>query len=308
MASAGALDHERSRAPLPAREVERGDVLARGWTEVSTELTREAVDLRTAEGDADLWTDRWQVDLRHGWLPRVEAFLRLRTTRRQGVPALLDPQAGSLAHRSARVQVYGGFLDPAMGLRGALLKQDWPGTWVSWEAGYKAPYGPDGGEGASGGLAGLSTGTPDAWGALSARRRIGALRLGLTTGWVIRFPGLVSGLASEPDAVVRRDPGDGPQVGGDALLQAGPLFTEARIDWRHFGPEVQRVRPATGPVVRRVDKAAGSQLMWTVRAGTQLSRGLMASAVVQTPLDASGYTWPDGLLGPRIGGQLQVFF
>jgi len=26
------------------------------------------------------------------------------------------------------------------------------------------------------------------------------------------------------------------------------------------------------------------------------------------PLDASGYTRPDGLLGPRVGGQLQVFF
>lgn len=241
VALAGGFTHRESRAPLPAREVERGLGLPSGWTEARATLGRT----------------RWS-DLRPrpfpGALERREARLDLAVglgggvTLEAGLPWVDLHTAGVLGAGwgSATVGAVWAPLQRVAPDRSAGLEVRW--TAPSGQA--RLPLGPPTHEVVAGGVA------RGRWGALR-----GTGRVGVRGAPAARVPWL-------RDATGRQqllDPGEAVWASAEALLQAGPLLggLEAEGAW------VAADRVDGQPVV-----AAGAVAVLRPQGAVQLNRAV----------------------------------
>jgi len=278
--------------------VERGLILPQGWTGVAVDgeaLSSETVHQRVGDPLTAAVPDLYQqVELRveHGLLPRVSGWL-------------------SLGHGWARVhgglhdqryERHSGLMDPAMGLRWSVVQDDARGHHLAVETGWQ-----------SGTEAWGNVRPEQAWDALhvgvAARERLGALAVSGQADWVMRPP-CCAGQAVDwgvpaTDVHQRVDPGDGPRVVVDALLQAGPLLGRAGIDatWRgrlDLWPE--------GVILTTTRERYAEGDVW-VGGGLQLTRGVALDARWSRPWmrrDWSEGPWAS--LDSRVGLGVDAWF
>lgn len=202
--AAAGLHAKPSRAPLPAREVERGLVLPKGWTEVGVDLARKVADERwTASGATEVAPARYArwtqvVRLRHGVAPGLELWVT--------VP-WHQARLGSAS--------VAGLGDAAFGARIGLGDREPPRRALALELAWESAS-------ATEVPIALGVGTPECEIALAGRAEIGALALSARGGYAARLPGPVRWL---PGTI---DPGDLVRGRLDARFQFGPFVALAQ--------------------------------------------------------------------------------
>lgn len=314
-AQAGPVGAVRSREPLPAREVERGPVLARGWSALSAGWSQRLGTARVLVDRPEtfaVWRYRDQaltttpVGLTHGLTARVAGSLDL-AWREHAVDGTQPARARGLG-------------DVRLGLSAVLAERDVGGRWLAGELSFRTPVGND----HPGSDADLPLAAPGSRlrAGLVGRQRIGALRVDLEVAGARDLAGVVgSGVLPERCAGLVGRSTVGALGGGwvgegsvRALVQAGPLFGTSSLDgqaWtgrilRH-GPECRR--QAAGRVAKGLDNP-GHAVDGTIGVGAQLGRGVELRVEGGGPVAGrSREHWlVERVAGRSLGGALTAWF
>lgn len=305
------------RNPLPAREVERGLLLPKGWLELSLGYDHKiGTGAWTAAGEKELfeharWTYRTEkATLRYGLGPRVELWWQLPFHQAQLTNDLLgtDTRDGSIG-------------DPRFGARFELMETEAPTRSVALELAYKGPAAQETPGTYIGGPLNMSqfvftTGTPDLSVGIGAKQQAGPIAVTAHLGYVRRFSAVVQYLVELENLqfLGRMKPGD--QVVGDlhvgvqagpAWLYAGPRFElrgETRIGTTSAGLSPSKQLDA-------VEGSDGKAVDLDVGAVLGLSRGVDVVGYARLPVageDLQFFPIEDlqPTYGPTFGGALEL--
>lgn len=271
---AGAASVEPGREPLPAREVERGLVLPKGWTELAVALGRKRADERWSDaGEAVALDGRYtllteQVALRHGVAPGHELWLVVpwHQARLEGDDAAVEAGLG----------------DVRFGWRWQLLRREPPSTALAIELAWEAATADEGP------TLPLGAGTSELWFGVAGRRQLGGLALTARVDAVHRLTGRVAYLSEGREPSQLLSPGDLVVGSLEALLQAGPLLLSAtpRLGWRGDA----RVGPDTG-ALRRLDDTDATFADLRLGVGLALTRAVELGYAHERPIVGEDFTF-----------------
>ena len=294
-AEAGLFEPLRSRDPLPAREVERSPLTPMGWSTAELGLGR-----RTSGSSNQVGFD---LDLSHGLARRVDGWLSLhhRTHTDDGLRT-------------------SGVAEPSFGLRGVVAQRDVGGTWLTWDLGYRAPLGHEHPNARLGPA--ISEANPRAWLGLIGRQRSGGLQVEAGARGAVDLPAAVGFGTPDPCGDVWTMPVSwiGPTPVGEgwlsALLQAGPLLFEGRLDAEGWGAREMRAArrdskascpPNSGPTRRML--VPGWAVDGRLGGGLQFSRGLIGRFEAILPVAEGGAVRPvHHVRGSGVRGSIQGAF
>lgn len=225
-ALAAGFETKTMRDPLPAREVERGLNMPKGWLEFGL-----GADVKPASG---YWgEDGEPVDFDEAsWLYTTESLaIRYGVARRGELFWTVKTHYASLTNetRSTDISTF-GLGDPSFGFQLELLQKQAPLTSLALRAAYKAPAANESpgnytGQANSFSAIVLTTGTPDLSLSLLGKQQLGPAALTLGATYVNRFSNTVQYLVENENNQfnARIKPGNLVVVDGDLLLQLGPV-------------------------------------------------------------------------------------
>ncbi len=331
-ALAGGFGEKTMRAPMPTTEVERSLILPRGWVETKVDFEQKVATAswnsagERVDFDHSTWlyrTERLTLSLGYG--PHSEMwfsvpFHQARLTQdRPDVPAdytQVDIRDNSIG-------------DPKVGWRVEILRTEAPLTSVVFNTYWKGPAASEAPGTFIGGPLNVqgfvfTTGTPDAYFGVAAKRQFGPASFTLNAGYMRRFSSTVQYLIELENMqfLGRIAPGDELQVDTDLTVQAGPVAlhagtrgktrAETRVGTTSGGIGVLRPDKPCGEGVDRgclrpLAGSGGAALDVNVSAQFMLSRGLDFHVGANIPVVGEDFMFfPIEDLHPTAGTTINV--
>lgn len=317
LAGSGTFGPKTMRVEMPNREVDRPILMPKGWVELALGYDyKRGVGAWTADGERHLWESaRWNLHTqtataRYGIAPHVELW------------ASLPFKEGLLVNEPRGVRTSDWSIgDFKLGGRWEIWGEDDPQAQVALESWYKGPSGNETPGSYIGGPLNVTrfvftTGTPDLYLGVAAKKTFGPLAVGGRVGYTKRFSQLVQYLVELETLqfLGRIKPGDMFTAEASVLGQAGPVALEVVP---RFGARGTTAIGTTSPGLnasKNLEDVVGSS-GWTLdvdgRLYLNITRGFDVIAWASVPVrgeDLQFFPIEDihPTLGTTVGGVVEV--